>query len=147
MAGKSFWDMSALVPLIVNQAASSRARAILRARSQQVVWWGTGVELRSAIARLVRDGELGAGNVPRVRARIDHLYGRWQEVEPTDRVRRLALELPDRTGLRALDAFQLAAAIVWTSERPRGRHFVSFDGPLAAAAASTGFEVHRILAK
>jgi predicted nucleic acid-binding protein len=147
MAGKSFWDTSALLPLIVNQTTSARARAVTRKLPQQVVWWGTPIEIRSALARLVRDGELDASDLPRALARFEYLRGHWQEVEPTERVRRLALELPERRGLRALDAMQLAGALAWCNERPRGRHLVTFDNPLATAAEIEGFDVHRILAR
>ena len=49
--------------------------------------------------------------------------------------------------LRAADAFQLAAALVWCKERPNRRLFVSFDNALADAAEAEGFDVHRLLAR
>jgi hypothetical protein len=43
--------------------------------------------------------------------------------------------------LRALDSFQLAAALVWCKEMPRGRQFVCCDVRLAEAATKAGFDV------
>ncbi|MDQ7843436.1 MAG: hypothetical protein QN141_11835 [Armatimonadota bacterium] len=40
--------------------------------------------------------------------------------------------------------FQLAAALVWCRERPRGRSFVCLDRALALAAGTLGFAVVRI---
>jgi hypothetical protein len=41
--------------------------------------------------------------------------------------------------LRAADALQLAAALVWVEEQPHGEGFVSLDGRLRDAAAREGF--------
>jgi hypothetical protein len=41
--------------------------------------------------------------------------------------------------LKALDAFQLAAALLWRNEKPRGRVFVCDDTDLAKAATKAGF--------
>jgi hypothetical protein len=65
----------------------------------------------------------------------------WGEILPSERVRSLAEELPDQMGLRAAEAMQLAAALVWCRERPRGRPFVCLDRPLATAAAHLGFSL------
>ena len=43
--------------------------------------------------------------------------------------------------LRAADAFQLAAALVWCRERTAGAGFVCLDGRLREAVAREGFEV------
>ena len=90
--------------------------------------------------------------VPKPRAgaalvRLDALRVRWDELEPSEPVRRLAEELPASRGLRAADAFQLAAALVWCKERPSRRPFVSFDNALADAAEAEGFDVHRIVGR
>jgi hypothetical protein len=43
--------------------------------------------------------------------------------------------------LRAADALQLAAALVWSDESPTGEGFVSLDDRLREAARRQGFEV------
>jgi hypothetical protein len=64
-----------------------------------------------------------------------------QAVETADHDWALAMEMPDRYGVRALDAIQLAAALVWCRERPNRRPFVCFDGCLSKGAADAGFSV------
>src|SRR6202021_2710712 len=54
---RAFWDSSALVPLCVLEAASRRAHAELR-KFLPVIWWGTSIEIHSAIARGHRLGQL-----------------------------------------------------------------------------------------
>lgn len=144
MPGKAFWDTSAVLTLFVNQAASPRARAVARKQPYLVVWWGTTVEVRSAVARLVRDGALAPKGAAQALARLAALRARWDEVEPSELVRRLAEGLPESRALRAGDAFQLAAALVWCNERPTRRSFVSFDNALADAAEAEGFAVYCI---
>jgi hypothetical protein len=106
-----------------------------------VVWWGTPLEARSAFARLARKGHL----LPEERLRAVRLLGQlrvaWDEILPTEKVRALAEDLPDSYGVRAADAAQLAAALVWCRERPKQRPLVCFDERLRTAAAAIGFSV------
>ena len=51
----SFWDTSALAPLLVREADSDIREAELLGGGVIVVWWGTRVELRSALERRRRD--------------------------------------------------------------------------------------------
>jgi hypothetical protein len=112
-----------------------------RELKRMIVWWGTPLEARSAFARLVREGHLDtAGRVDAIR-RLGQLRGAWDEVSPIERIRSLAEELPDAHGMRAADAAQLAAALVWCRERPRQRPLVCFDERLRTAAAALGFSV------
>jgi predicted nucleic acid-binding protein len=106
-----------------------------------VVWWGTPLEARSAFARLVRNGDIS----PEKRGAAVNLLGQlratWDEILPSEAMRSLAEELPDTHRLRAADAAQLAAALVWCRERPRKRPFVCFDERLRTAASELGFVV------
>lgn len=106
-----------------------------------VAWWGTSVEVLSALARLSREGDISAPEYKHGIARLQVLRESWDEIAPTDRVRSLAEGLPFRYAIRAADSFQLAAALVWTSERPRNRAFVCIDHRLAEAADAAGFRV------
>jgi predicted nucleic acid-binding protein len=137
----AFWDASAIVPLCCIQPSSSTARALLRRFPRLVTWWGTTVELRSALARLCRERHITQHEFRHGTERIEVLRGSWAEIVPTDRVRSIAERLPLEHPVRAADAFQLAAALVWTSERPRGRPFVCLDRRLSEAAAAAGFRV------
>ena len=74
-------------------------------------------------------------------ARLSQLRGAWDEILPSERLRSTAEDLPERFSIRAGDAMQLAAALVWCRERTRGRAFVCFDERLGKAAESVGFTV------
>ena len=137
----AFWDASAIVPLCTWQPPSSRIRRIASAYGNIVVWWGTIVEVRSAFARLGRTGEIDPAAIGAVLGRLERLPRVWKEILPTERVRDIAEGIPEAYGLTAADSFQLAAALVWSNGRPRGRPFVVLDDRLAAAAAKAGFTV------
>src|SRR5205814_748913 len=53
-----FWDSSALVPLVVEQAATPEVERWMTDDPSLVVWTLTPVEIVSALRRLVRDGSL-----------------------------------------------------------------------------------------
>lgn len=136
-----FWDASAIVPLTINQPATPLLRTALAHDSAMSVWWGTPIEVRSALARLAREGLLGASGTQQAATRLAAIRRRWREILPSERVRTLAEELPERHGVTAADAFQLAAALLWCRGRPRGRSFVCLDRRLATVAAHLGFSV------
>jgi uncharacterized protein len=137
----AFWDASAIVPLCCSQAATNRSRKLLRDAGRMVVWWGSLIEARSAFARLVRDGSLTEADRVRAVRLLVQLRPSWDEIQPSESVRAIAEELPDRDGVRSLDAMQLAAALVWCRERPTRRSFICFDERLSRAAAAAGFVV------
>lgn len=138
---RAFWDTSAIVPLCCQQDASQEMRRIARRIKRVAAWWGTTVEARSAFSRLVRDGQMMAKGLQQAVARLDVHRASWVEVLAGDRVREIAEGWPEQYGLRALDSFQLAAALAWCKEQPRGRLFVCCDTRLAEAATKAGFDV------
>jgi hypothetical protein len=91
----------------------------------------------------VRDRELSSAQRVTAITLLDQLRRSWDEILPTEAVRAIAESLPDDYAVRAGDAWQLAAALVWCSERPRGRPFVCLDKRLAKAASAIGFMVHQ----
>lgn len=137
----SFWDASALVPLLLRQRASVAARTLYRRRSDVVVWWGTAVECESAIARLERAGELKPDEIADARKRLFEAEAGWTEVEPSQAVRGTARRLLRVHELRAGDALQLAAALVFADGEPRHVPVVCLDARLSAAARREGFTV------
>ena len=78
-----FWDSSAVVPLLVGEAATAAREAQVRADPVMLVWWCTPVECASALQRLVREGALTAAGARTSEARLRHLEAHWVEVEPT----------------------------------------------------------------
>lgn len=137
----AFWDTSAIVPLCCAQSFSAQARKLRRQFPHVTIWWGTTVEVHSALSRLLQEGELNAKSH---RAALNH----WQGLEigarivnPVDKVCEIAKGLPGSYGLRALDSFQLAAALVWCREKPNHRPFITADVDLSTAATQAGFSV------
>lgn len=116
-------------------------RRVARKIKRFVTWWGTAVEAQSAFSRLVREGKMTARGLKQAVARLEVQRTSWIEVLPGDRVREIAETLPEQYSLRALDSFQLAAALVWCKEQPRGRLFMCCDVRLADAATKAGFDV------
>ena len=136
----TFWDASGLVPLCVDEVTSRQAQSYLRDRLP-VVWWGSVVEVHSAIARLHRLGKLNDAEKKGALSRLDLLRRGWREILPSDLVRDLALHQLNIYELRAADSLQLAAALTWCRERPARRSFLSGDQRLSKAAAAAGFSM------
>ncbi len=136
-----FWDTSALVPLVVEEAASKACRKLLRDKATVAVWALTRTEMTSAVWRRARSGDLELAAMPRVLARIAALASQWSEVVDLELVRDRADRLLGQHALRAADALQLAAALVLTRERPRNQELVTGDGDLANASIMEGFRV------
>jgi predicted nucleic acid-binding protein len=137
----AFWDTSGIVPLCCLQLQPDRARQTTRIHSRQVVWWATPVEAISAFNRLVREGYATTKESRHALDRLEYLRQRWNEIQPTEDVRHTAERLLGVHKLRAADAFQLAAALVWCGNHPRGRFFICADGNLSNAADAEGFTV------
>jgi predicted nucleic acid-binding protein len=136
----AFWDASALVPLCIHEAGSRQAQSQLR-KFMPVVWWGSLVEVHSAIARLGRLGKLKDAEKQGALSRLDLLSRGWREILPGDHVRDLARRILDAHELRAADSLQLAAALTWCQQRPAKRGFVCADQRLSKAAIAAGFSV------
>ena len=139
----AFWDSSALVPLCIREAGSRQAQLHLR-KFDLVVWWGSLVEVHSAICRLHRAKEISDANKQGAVARLRLLSRAWREVLPDDQIRELASESLDKYSLRAADALQLAASLVWCLKQPSRRNFICADRRLAQAADAIGFFVLEI---
>ena len=87
----AFWDSSALVPLCIREAGSRQAQLYLR-KFDLVAWWGTYVEVHSAISRLHREHLINDVNKQGAVARLRLLSRGWREIFPDDQIRDLAAE-------------------------------------------------------
>jgi predicted nucleic acid-binding protein len=135
-----FWDSSAILSLLLKEKGSVEALKVYREDPEQSVWCLTEVEVTSALARRVREGiELEDENVARTQFRF--LIGRWSEIPSLEAVRARALRLLGTHTLRAADALQLAAALVYCNEQTEGLPFVCLDDRLAEAARKERFPV------
>jgi predicted nucleic acid-binding protein len=137
-----FWDSSALVPLIVEEARSIACRALYRGSPAIVVWTFTRTEILSALHRKERAHELAARDMKVACRRLDLLTSKWREVDASMLVRDRAERLLALHPLHVADSLQLAAALIATDDRPRGHSFVTCDTALASGAAREGFDVN-----
>jgi len=136
-----FWDSSALVPLVVRESTTGVAEEALRGDGTMVVWWGTVLECRSAISRTLREGRFDDRTAERALGVLRLLADAWSEVLPGERVRGIAGRILMTHPLRAADALQLAAAVVWADGDEPGCTFVCLDTRLRSAARAEGFTV------
>jgi predicted nucleic acid-binding protein len=136
-----YWDSSAIIPLCLKEKASETVRRLIKADEDVVVWWATRVECFSALARQRREGTLHAEGELKAREILTALSTEWSEVQPTELVRERAERLLAIHPLRSADAFQLAAALIWAQENPRGFEFVCLDQNLRESAHKEGFTV------
>jgi len=134
-----FWDSSAIIPLCVREPLTDMMLELARDDTDFAVWWGSVIEGCSSLARLRRDKIITEAQEDLLRDLLQKMQGHWTEVEPTDEVRSHARRLLLRHPLRAADAMQLAAALVWADGNPEQYGFVCLDQRLRDAARSEGF--------
>ena len=140
-----FWDSSALGPLFLKQPMSRGMQALLREDTEVVIWWGASVECGSALARSVREGWISRSTGRAAQQGMGELQASAYEVQPTDEVRTRAVRLLNLHPLRAADALQLSAGLIWCGERTAGAEFVCLDSRLREAAGREGFDVLPLL--
>ena len=138
-----FWDSSALVALLVEEADSHRRAVLLRQDPVMVVWWATPVDCESAIQRRLREGALLPEGARRARERLAELAAAWHESPPQPGLRTLATRLLRTHPLRAADSLQLAAALTLCSVLGRQVDFLCADDRLASAAEIENLSVVR----
>lgn len=138
---QAFFDSSALIATLVKQDASARARQLLRRYPKPIIAWTTETEIHSALARLLREGAMDVRAHGQAMRLLAQLKNSWIEILPTKALRGLANDLLYKHELRAADSIQLASALVWCSENPRKRPFVTLDHRLGIAATDAGFNV------
>ena len=135
-----FWDTSAIVPLLIREVTTPRVHALLEEDPEMLVWWGTSVECTSALSRARRSQGVLPGEEDAALRRFAALREGWQEVFPSEELRRHAERLVRVHPLRAADAFQLAAALI-TSVSDVECGLVSFDERLKEAARLEGLYI------
>ncbi len=136
-----FWDSSALVPILVPEARSSGLTSLLVGDKEPAMWWATPLEVQSALYRRHRGSPLPSPAMRQATERLRAFVEHADSVAPTDELRHRAGRLVAVHPLRAADALQLAAALVWCEDQPQTETFVSLDERLRAAAMKEGFTV------
>lgn len=109
---------------------------------QKFVWWETSVEISSAIARIERENKITIQQRLNAEKRLEILEKVWTEIQPNSRIKELARTFPAKYKMKAADSLQLAVALVWCKEKPKGKDFVSGDEHLIKVAKTIGFTIH-----
>jgi predicted nucleic acid-binding protein len=135
-----FWDSSAILSLLLKEKGSVETLKAYRDDPEQAVWCLTEVEVASALSRRTREG-IQPEDENFARTQFRFLAGRWSEISSLESVRVRALRLLGTHALRAADALQLAAALVFCDERTDSLPFVCLDDRLAEAARKERFPV------
>jgi predicted nucleic acid-binding protein len=136
-----FWDSSALVALVVDDAWSASAKRWHAEDPDIVAWCLSPTEVWSAVARRRREDLLRSPELRVARQRLAELGGSWHEIDDVPAVRSRAQRLLEVHPLRAADALQLAAALLMVQDRPDRAALVTVDVRLGECADSEGFTV------
>jgi predicted nucleic acid-binding protein len=129
------------VPLIMAESQSATLATLVAEDKEATIWWGTPLECHSALHRRHRERPLVHADMTAAIERIRMIVEHADTVSPSDELRRRAARLLAVHPLRAADALQLAAALLWCEEQPHAEGFVSLDGKLRDAAQKEGFSV------
>ncbi len=113
----------------------------LRRKHEVVAWWASSIEAQSALKRLLEERQISQTAHDEAVKRLEIQSETWREILPTEKVREIAKTIIQTQNLRTLNALQLAAALIWCFEKPKGRIFVCCDGKLFEAARKIGFTV------
>lgn len=136
-----FWDSSAVIPVLIAEARSAEMVSLLASDRAPALWWTSPVECQSALHRRRREKVLSPAVLADALARLDRLAEDVDVVAPTAPLRERAGRALAAHPLRAADALQLAAALVWADDSPAGEAFVCLDDRLREAAGREGFQV------
>ncbi len=136
-----FWDASAVVPLIIEEANTALVRTWLDEDVDVALWGLTRMEVVSAIERRAREGRLTASQRIAGLQRMATFADAAHEVTDLLAVRTKGVPLLARHAIRAADAAQLGAALAIAEADPGTLTMVVLDRRMAEAAAREGLAV------
>lgn len=137
----AYFDTSAIVPLIIEEAGSPVARRAWQEAERVVSARIAYAEAHAALAAAARLGRLDRSDL---RPALRELLERYEEldlVEISDALVRRAGALAEEHALRSYDSIHLAAATLALNDE---LVFVAGDGGLCEAAKRLGLEVIRL---
>lgn len=134
-----FWDSSAIVPLCIEEPKSWVVRDLISEDMRIAAWWGSIIECYSAFARLRRENIINYEEESQCRDILSVLSETWIEIWPSSEIKIISGRILLAHDLRAADALQLSAAILWANKSVNGHEFICFDARLRAAAIKEGF--------
>lgn len=131
----AYFDTSAIVPLLIDEAGTERARGQWLAADRLVTVRLSHVEARAALAQAVRTGRITPAQHRTAVAELPRLFEQVELVDIDDELAQRAGDVAEARSLRADDAVHLAAAL---SVRDPELVVVSGDAALLTAAATEG---------
>lgn len=138
----SYFESSCLAKLFIVEAASPaiRQHAASLDDSRRVISVFARTEVRSALQRRYRNGEITRDQLTFAAAQLQAAAARWTQVKVEKDVLDLADGVIERNALRSLDALQLASALHLrrTLMREEELLFIATDERLLKAATAEG---------
>jgi len=134
----AYFDTSAVVPLIINEAATDHCNRVWNDSSRVVSVRLLYPEARAALGRAHRMNRLTRRQLTAANSELDTVVTEVDHIELTADLARTAGELAQAHGLRGYDAVHLAAA---QSVADDDLVLITGDIDLAAAAQSVGIAV------
>jgi predicted nucleic acid-binding protein len=131
----AYFDTSAIVPLIIEEATSETCRRLwneaTRVASVRLLY----PETRAALARAERMGRLTSRQLASAVDDLEAVIAELDVIEVSSDIAHAGGELAQRFGLRGYDAVHLAAGLAMNDDEVV---FVTGDHDLAAAARAAG---------
>jgi predicted nucleic acid-binding protein len=134
----TFLDTSLLAELYLEGPGRDAVRRTLAVDGRKLVSDLARVEFHSAVVRRRRAGDLREAEARELLALFASKWRLYGVVTVSDSVLERASGVIDRTGLRTLDAIQLASALAAAEGDPEPLRFGSLDARLNSAAKAEG---------
>ena len=138
----AYVDTSALVKLYVSEVGSPEVREKVDRADSLATSLVTYVEVRAAIARRVREGDVSREAQDGLLSTLEADWEHYAGVGVSDPLCRFAAELCDRHPLRGVDALHLASALTVKARGGEPVLFLCFDERLRRAAQAEGLLIH-----
>ena len=135
-----YFDTSAFLKIFIEEDGSDKVHALVEdpEGGELIILDLTILEVRSAIRRLEREGNISAERARNVLRQIADDAANMYFVQRTAAAMSEAEQLLDRHALRTLDALQLAGYLVTRQDMRSPLIFVCADNRLLAAAETEG---------
>jgi uncharacterized protein len=132
----SYWDTSALIPLLVQEPASPACRRLWDATTNPIATRLLYVEAAAALHQAHRLGRIDPAQLKRLVADLDSYWDGFSVLELDDALASSAAALAGKYALRGYDAVHCAAGLTLAADPTSV--LASGDGRLLAAWRSAG---------
>lgn len=134
----TYFDTSALLPLLLDEEGSTTAREVWTEAEQTACATIAYAEARAALARAVRMGRLAATDLPDAVDEFELIYDQLGRIDIQEPLVRRAGQLAQDHALRGYDAVHLAAAESINGDQTV---LIAGDADLLGAAQAIGVAV------